>query len=209
MTHPDSATTRLAESIATGLPWAQGPQLKGLTTFVGALIEPQTGTQAEVARRLGNQAAGVKRLARLLPHDRLAPQRLADAVLEQAGRQGPSTGKVRRALEWTMEGDQPRLGVSWGLGGRAVPRSWRAYPAMVWQGRRRRAARAVSRRAVRRVQRALGQRRLRVPADRGFAEVALVDVLTELGGSSGCGSRAVPRSVPRANGAPSPPCFQG
>jgi hypothetical protein len=121
MTHQDSETTRLAEYIAPGLPWAPGPQLKGLTTFVGALIETQTGTQAEVARRLGNQAAGVKRLARLRPNDRLAPQRLADAVLEQAWRPGPSTGKVRLALDWTIEGDQPRLVVSWGLGGRAVP----------------------------------------------------------------------------------------
>jgi len=39
----------------------------------------------------------------------------------------------------------------------------------------------VIRRAVRRVQAALGRRRLLVTADRGFADVALVDVLTELG----------------------------
>jgi hypothetical protein len=45
----------------------------------------------------------------------------------------------------------------------------------------RRYERAVIRRALRRVQRAIGQRRLRVTADRGFADVALVDVLTELG----------------------------
>ena len=40
---------------------------------------------------------------------------------------------------------------------------------------------AVIRRAVTRVQRAIGRRRLIVTADRGFADVALVDVLTELG----------------------------
>ena len=40
---------------------------------------------------------------------------------------------------------------------------------------------AVIRRAITRVQRAIGDRRLIVTADRGFADVALVDVLTELG----------------------------
>lgn len=40
---------------------------------------------------------------------------------------------------------------------------------------------AVIRRAVTRVQGALGQRRVLLTAERGFADVALVDVLTELG----------------------------
>jgi hypothetical protein len=40
---------------------------------------------------------------------------------------------------------------------------------------------AVIRRALTRVQRAIGQRRVIVTADRGFADVALVDGLTELG----------------------------
>ena len=55
MTHQDSETTRLAEYIATVLPWAHGHQLKGITTFVGAIIEKQTGNQAALARSLGNQ----------------------------------------------------------------------------------------------------------------------------------------------------------
>jgi hypothetical protein len=181
MTHQDSETTRLAEYIATVLPWAQGHQLKGITTFVGAIIEKQTGNQAELARSLGNQEAGVKRLARLLHNERLAPHRLADAVLEQALRQGPPKGKVRLALDWTMEGDQHLLVVSLVMGGRAGPIYWRAYHAPVLKGRMRRYERAVIRRAVRRVRRASGQRRLRVTADRGFADVALVDVLTEVG----------------------------
>jgi hypothetical protein len=163
------------------LPWAHGHQLKGITTFVGAIIEKQTGNQAALARSLGNQEAGVKRLARLLHNERLAPHRLADAVLEQALRQVPPKGKVRLALDWTIEGDQHLLVVSLVMGGRAVPIYWRAYHATVLKGRMRRYEMAVIRRAVRRVQRALGPRRLRVTADRGFADVALVDVLTELG----------------------------
>jgi Transposase DDE domain len=181
MTHHDSETTRLAEYIATVLPWAHGHQLKGITTFVGALIEKQTGNQAALARSLGNQEAGVKRLSRLLHNERLAPHRLADAVLEQALRQVPPTGRVRLALDWTIEGDQHLLVVSLVMGGRAVPIYWRAYQATVLKGRMRRYEIAVIRRAVRRVQQVIGPRRLRVTADRGFADVALVDVLTELG----------------------------
>jgi hypothetical protein len=181
MTHQASETTRLAEYIAAVLPWAHGHQLKGIPTFVEAIIEKQTGNQAELARSLGNQEAGVKRLARLLPNDRLAPHRLANAVLAQALRQVPPKGKVRLALDWTIEGDQHLLVVSLVMGGRAVPIYWRAYHATVLKGRMRRYEMAVIRRAVRRVQRAIGPRRLRVTADRGFADVALVDVLTELG----------------------------
>jgi DDE family transposase len=181
MTHQDSETTRLAQYIANVLPWAHGHQLKGITTFVGAIIEKQTGNQAELARGLGNQEAATKRLSRLLHNDRLAPHRLADAVLEQALRQLPPTGKVRLALDWTIEGSQHLLVVSLVTGGRAVPLYWRAYDATVLKGRMRRYEQAVIRRAVRRVQGAIGRRRLIVTADRGFADVALVDVLTELG----------------------------
>jgi hypothetical protein len=46
MTHQASETTRLAEYIATVLPWAHGHQLKGITTFVEAIIEKQTGNQS-------------------------------------------------------------------------------------------------------------------------------------------------------------------
>jgi hypothetical protein len=169
------------EYIADVLPWAHGHQLKGITTFVGAIIEKQTGNQAELARGLGNQEAAVKRLSRLLHNERLAPHRLADAVLAQALEQLPPTGKVRLALDWTIEGTQHLLVVSLVMGGRAVPIYWRAYDATVLKGRMRRYEMAVIRRAVRRVQGGIGRRRLIVTADRGFADVVLVDVLTELG----------------------------
>ena len=181
MTHHDSETTRLMDYIAEVLSWAHGHQLKGITTFVGAIIEKQTGTQAELARGLGNQEAAVKRLSRLLHNERLAPHRLADAVLAQALRQLPPKGKVRLAIDWTIEGSQHLLVVSLVTGGRAVPIYWRAYAAPVLKGRMRRYETAVIRRAITRVQREIGQRRLIVTADRGFADVALVDVLTALG----------------------------
>jgi hypothetical protein len=148
---------------------------------VNALIEKQTGTQAELARGLGNQEAAVKRLSRLLHNERLAPHRLADAVLAQALRQLPPTGKVRLALDWTIEGSQHLLVASLVTGGRAVPLYWRAYDLTVLKGRMRRYEMAVIRRVITRVQRAIGRRRVIVTADRGFADVALVEVLTALG----------------------------
>jgi hypothetical protein len=181
MTPQDSGTTRLKEYIANLLPWAHGHQLKGITIFVGAILEKQTGTQAELARGLGNQEAAVKRLSRLLHNPRLAPHRLADAVLAQALRQLPPKGKVRLAIDWTIEGTQHLLVVSLVTGGRAVPIYWRAYDAAVLKGRMRRYETAVIRRVIRRVQQAIGRRRLIVTADRGFADVALVEVLTALG----------------------------
>ena len=156
MTLQDSETTRLQEYIAEVLPWAHGHQLKGSATFVSALIEKQTGNQAELARGLGNQEAAVKRLSRLLHNERLAPHRLADAVLEQALRQLPPKGKVRLASDWTSEGSQHLLVVSLGTGGRAVPIYWRSYDATGLKGRMRRYETAVIRRVVMRMQRTIG-----------------------------------------------------
>lgn len=181
MTPQDSWTTRLKEYIANVLPWAHGHQLKGITTFVNAIIEKQTGNQAELVRGLGNQEAALKRLSRLLHNERLAPHRLADAVVAQALRQLPPRGKVRLAIDWTIEGSQHLLVVSLVTGGRAMPIYWRAYDATVLKGRMRRYETAVIRRVITRVQRTIGRRRLIVTADRGFADVALVDVLTALG----------------------------
>ena len=120
MPHQASWTTRLKEYIAHVLPWAHGHQLKGITTLVEAILGQQTGNPAALARGWGNQEAAVKRLSRLRHNERLAPHRLADAVLGQALRQLPPKGKVRLARDWTIEGTQHLLGVSLVTGGRAV-----------------------------------------------------------------------------------------
>ncbi len=152
MTQQDSWTTRLKNYIADVLPWTHGHQLKGIATFVGAIIEKQTGNQAELARGQGNQEAAVKRLSRLLHNARLGPHRLAEAVLARALCQLPPRGKVRLAIDWTIEGRQHLLVVSLVTGGRAVPIYWRAYDAAVLKGRMRRYEKAVIRRAITRVQ---------------------------------------------------------
>src|SRR4249920_667393 len=176
-----SSPTRLRDYIAFLLPWAHGHQLKAIGDFVAAIIEQQTACQAQLARSFGQQEAAVKRLTRLLHHERLDPRLLADAVLLQALHQLPKHGKVRLAIDWTIEADQHLLVVSLVVGRRAVPISWRAYDGSVLKGRMKRYALAVIRRAVGRVARAVGKRRVIVTADRGFADVALFTLLSQLG----------------------------
>jgi hypothetical protein len=180
MRSPDSATTRLDDYIGYMLPRAHGHQRKAIRDFVQAIIAQQTGCQAQLARRFGNQEAATKRLSRLLHNARLEPRHLADAVLLQALVQLPSHGPVRLAIDWTVEGHQHLLVVSLIVGRRAVPIYWRAYDVAVLKGRMKRDELAVIRRAVTRVIRKVGPRRVRVTADRGFADVALFTLLTDL-----------------------------
>ena len=176
-----SQPTRLSDYIAVLLPWAHGHQLKAIGDFVAAIIEQQTACQAQLAHYFGNQEAAVKRLSRLLHNERLDPRLLADAVLLQALHQLPKHGKVRLAIDWTIEANQHLLVVSLIVGRRAVPIDWRAYNASVFKGRMKRYELAVIRRAVGRVVQAVGQRRVIVTADRGFADVALFALLSQLG----------------------------
>src|SRR5215475_6309586 len=177
----DSPTTRLDHYIEYMLPWAHGHQRKALRDFVQAIIDQQSGCQAQLARSFGNHEAAAKRLSRLLHNERLEPRHLAEAVLLQALVQLPAHGAVRLAIDWTIEGQQHLLVVSLITGRRAVPIYWRAYGAAVLKGRMKRYELAVIRRAVTRVIRKVGRRRVRVTADRGFADVALFTLLSDLG----------------------------
>ncbi len=105
---------------------------------------------------------------------------MADAVLLQALVQLPAHGAVRLAIDWTIEGQQHLLVVSLLVGRRAVPIYWRASDAAVLKGRMKRYELAVIRRAVTRVIQKGGPRRVRVRADRGFADVALFTLRTDL-----------------------------
>ena len=84
-------------------------------------------------------------------------------------------------MDWTIEADQHWLVVSLVVGRRAVPIYWRAYDTSVLKGRMKRYELAVIRRAVGRVAQAVGTRRVIVTADRGFADVALFPLLSQLG----------------------------
>src|SRR5215831_2889769 len=107
MQSPDSTTTRLDDYLVHMLPWTHGHQRKAIRDFVQAILDQQTGCQAQLARSFGNQEAAAKRLARLLHNARLEPRHLAAAVLLQALVQLPAHGPVRLALDWPSEGAQP------------------------------------------------------------------------------------------------------
>jgi hypothetical protein len=163
------------------LHWAHGHQHKAIRDFVQAIIDWQTGCQAQLARRFGNQEAAAKRLSRLLHNERFDPRHLAEAILLQAVSQLPRQGPIRLAIDWTIEGHQHLLVVSPLVSHRALPIYWRAYDATVLKGRTQRYELAVIRRAVTWVIRKVGRRRVRVTADRGFADAPLFGLLAELG----------------------------
>ena len=68
----DSPTTRLDHYSEDMLPWAHGHQRKAIRDFVQAILDQQTGCQAQLARSFGHQEAAAKQLSRLLHNERLA-----------------------------------------------------------------------------------------------------------------------------------------
>lgn len=165
------------------IPWAHGHQIKGISDFVEAIIQRQTGVQAELVRGMGNQEASLKRLSRLNHNERLDPHDLAEGVMEQGLKQISKKGKVRLAIDWTIEGDQYLLVVSLVMGTRATPLYWRAYRMSALKGRMKRYELAVVKRVLSRVRKHIGRRRLKVTvtADRGFVDVELCDLFEDFG----------------------------
>ena len=180
MTTTDT-TAPIAEYIQAALPWAHGHQIKGIAAYVEAIILRQTGNQAELSRGMGNQEAAVKRLGRLIHNERLDPRALATAVLEQAIGQIPGRGRVRLAMDWTIEDTQHLLTISLVIHGRGMPIFWRAYDGQVLKGRMKVYEMAIIKRVLKRIRGTIGRRRLIVTADRGFADVELCDVLESYG----------------------------
>lgn len=179
MTNKESSPTRLTDYITELLPWAHGHQLNSIVDFVAAIIEKQAANQAQSARQFGNQQAALQRLSRLLHNERLKPKALAEAVLQQALAQLPGTGKLRLAIDWTIEGGHHLLVVSLVTGSRALPIYWRAYAATVLKGRMRRHECALIKRVISRLTKRMGNRRVRVTADRGFADVDLAQLFED------------------------------
>ena len=176
--NPDNKV--LEDYIREILPWAHGHQIKGIGAVVAAIIEKQTGNQAELARSFGNQEAAVKRINRLTHNGRIDERELAESVLEEAISKLPAHGKVRTTIDWTSEANQHLLVVSLVIGRRAMPIYWRAYDSQVLKGRTHRYERAVIKRVVKRLRQVVGRKRLRITADRGFADVELFELLEEL-----------------------------
>jgi hypothetical protein len=176
-----SIVTRLTEYITRLLPWAHGHQIKAIVDFVAAIIDKQTANQAELARSFGNQEAALKRLSRLIHNERLSPNLLAEAVFSLVLSRLPARGRIRLAIDWTIEGSHHLLVVSLVTGARALPIYWRAYKASVLKGRMQRYEKAVIKRVLTRMRNSIGRRRLIVTADRGFADVDLARLLDSFG----------------------------
>ncbi len=96
--------TRVEEFIKQIMPWAHGHQIKAITKFVLAIIDKQTGNQAELARTQGNQEAAAKQLSRLIHNPRLKPKDFTKWLcLQVLANQVPRSGRVRLTIDWTSE----------------------------------------------------------------------------------------------------------
>lgn len=175
----DSNSTRLKEYIKEMLPWAHGHQLSGLTDFIVALFDKQSGCQAELARTQGNQEGACRRLSRLLHNPRLNPKALAEAVCRHALSQVPKLGQVRLSIDWTTEDQQHLLVVSLKIGRRAVPIFWCAYAQSVLKGRMKRYELAVIKRAFNLIFQFITPGRIWLTADRGFPDSDLLELLEQ------------------------------
>jgi hypothetical protein len=173
--------TRVAEFIKQMMPWAHGHQIKAITRFVLAIIDKQTGCQAELARTQGNQEAAAKQLSRLIHNPRLKPKDFARWLcLQVLAYQVPRRGKVRLTIDWTSEDDQHLLVVSLVVGRRALPIFWRAYSQSALKGRMKRYELAVIKRAFKLIFQYVKPSRIRLSADRGFPDDDLFALLDEL-----------------------------
>ena len=173
--------TRVAEFIKQMMPWAHGHQLKAITRFVLAIIDKQTGCQAELARTQGNQEAAVKQLSRLIHNPRLKPKDFAKWLcLQVLDQQVPRSGKVRLTIDWTTEDDQHLLVISLVVGRRALPIFWRAYSQSALKGRMKRYELAVIKSAFKLIFQYVKPGCVRLSADRGFPDDDLFSLLDEL-----------------------------
>jgi hypothetical protein len=173
--------TELEEFIKKMMPKAHGHQIKAITKFVLAIIDKQTGNQAELSRGQGNQEAATKQLSRLIHNPRLKPEDFAEWLCRQALQQVPKTGRVRFTMDWTTEDDQHLLVVSLVVGRRALPIFWHAYSQAVLKGRMKRYERAVVKRAFSLIFQYVEPARIRLTADRGFPDDDLIGLLEEYG----------------------------
>jgi hypothetical protein len=173
--------TRVAEFIKQMMPWAHGHQLKAISKFVLAIIDKQTGCQAELARTQGNQEAAAKQLSRLIHNPRLKPKDFARWLcLQVLANQVPRRGKLRLTIDWTTEDDQHLLVISLVVGRRALPIFWRAYSQGALKGRMKRYELAVIKSAFKLIFLYVKPGRIRLSADRGFPDDGLFALLDEL-----------------------------
>lgn len=176
-----SLTTRLGEYISLVLPAAHAHQRKAICDFVFALLSVQSCCQAGLARFFDNFEAASKRLSRLLHNARLETEELTRAHAQALVARLPADGCVRLALDWTTEDTQHLLVASLSVGRRAIPLYWRAYEDSELKARMTIYEREFVRALFEQVLTSVARRRFILTADRWFADVNLLDLLSGLG----------------------------
>ena len=84
---------------------------------------------------------------------------------------------MRLTLDWTSEDEQNLLVISLVVGRRATPIYWRPYDQRTLKGRMRCYEMAVLKRAFKLIFRFVTSGRIRLTADRGFADTELFSLL--------------------------------
>ena len=179
----NSQATRMREYINSVVPDAHGHQQKVIAHFVTALMAVQSCRQATLAREGENFEAASKRLSRYLHNERIeedetarCPARCFVAMLPPSGRQ-----PLRLTLDWTSEGEQHLLVASVRFGRRAVPLYWHGFETTDLKARLGEYERVFVRELFTEVLEKMARRLFMFTADRGFADVDLMDLLNELG----------------------------
>ncbi len=176
-----SVPTRLVEYINALRHDAHGHQRKAAASFVLAIVQVQSCCQATMARFFENTEAALKRLSRFLHDVRLATEALAASHARLLLEQLPVAGPLRLQLDWTREGTQHLLVASLAVGRRAIPLFWRAYAEDQLKDRRSEYERDFLATLFEAVLAGMDRKRFILTADRGFADVALLEVLDSLG----------------------------
>lgn len=181
MTNKISLPTRLVSYINALLPDGHGHQRKGITDFVFALITVQSCCQSTLARFFDNYEAAKKRLSRLLHNNLLDVEEMILATGCLIVSQLPRSGRIRIAIDWTTEDKKHLLVASLIVGRRAIPIFWKAYSDDKLKDHMREYEKALIKMLITKVLKSVDRSRLLITADRGFADIVLIDLLDELG----------------------------
>jgi hypothetical protein len=158
-----------------------GHRRNGFADFVFALILTRSCCQAKLARTFDNEEAALKRLGRFLHNDAIAPEQTAKTVGHFVATRLPTTDWVRIAVDWTIEDDKHMLVATLIVGSRGVPIFWRPYKASQLKGKMRAYETSFLTELVRTILKGVRRDRILITADRGFADVALLALLDQLG----------------------------
>lgn len=176
----DPTPTRLVEYINLIFDDAHGHQRQAICDFVLALLSVRSCCQAALARFFDNFEAASRRLTRFVHNPRLSVDYLARQTARVIISQLPLIGTLRISIDWTIEDTQHLLVASLCIGRRAIPIYWRAYKESDLKDRRSELERDFTRTLITEVLAPVARSRLLVTADRGFADVELMNLLDKL-----------------------------